>query len=367
MEYYCDVITEFFDIGRGGRGITEELIYNNKGNLPVISATSEDFQIFGEINRDLFKNKILNDIILVVRVGKAGKCQYVENECLVTENVLTLRLKDKYIGKVEPEWFSKYVNNILLNNATGERTGQRSISNEIIARIKIKIPKDIKLQENFVKKSHLLKSRLRDLININDKIINLMNKEILIESDFEIKCVSDVFDVTSGVRVTEEEAYNNAGNIPIITSQTTNNGITWYGSENWLRNFSKNNQLVIIDKECISWAKDGCAGKLFLRNMKFYPNDHCGVLLVNEDYVTKIILKWFYYTKQQYFYKYVYGKSGQGMLYEESVKRIKFRLPKDITYQERISKKYDKLEILHNRIDTYIKSINRLLEKVILN
>jgi len=50
-------VEEYFEIGRGASGITEELIYNNPGDIPVVSATSDRFFIFGYGSEGYFKGK----------------------------------------------------------------------------------------------------------------------------------------------------------------------------------------------------------------------------------------------------------------------------------------------------------------------
>jgi restriction endonuclease S subunit len=155
-------ISKFFDVGRGSSGITEELIYNNSGTLPVISATSSDFEIFGKVDEYLFKDKIVNNIILVVRVGKAGKCQLVEQKCVVTENVLTLKLKKEYADRISIYWFYRYVNHILITNARGDLTGQRNISKDIIDRIKVIIPEK-PIQEKTDNLYHLVEKKTHSL------------------------------------------------------------------------------------------------------------------------------------------------------------------------------------------------------------
>jgi len=94
-------------------------------------------------------------------------------------------------------------------------------------------------------------------------------------------------------------------------------------------------------------------------------NDHCGVLILRDEYKNKVNLKWFYYVIQQYFYKYVYGKFNQGMLYEESVKRIKFKLPLALEYQEMIAKKFDILNNSQIRINKIKQEINLLINEII--
>ena len=79
----------------------------------------------------------------------------------------------------------------------------------------------------------------------------------------------------------------------------------------------------------------------------------------------KVDLCWFYFTTQQEIHKSVYGKDNQAMLYEESVKKIKFKFPKDITLQKRIAQKYQELSKIHKNILSVMDNVFNLKREVI--
>lgn len=175
--------------------------------------------------------------------------------------------------------------------------------------------------------------------------------------------VSDVFYVKTGVRITEEEVYNNPGNLPCVTAQTLNNGITWYADKKWLDKFEKNGDKVLVNEECITWSKDGYAGKLFYRNYEFFPNDHCGVLIPREEFRELINLKWFVYTQQDLIMSHALQSNSQPMLYNEQMSIIEFSLPTnddetiDINTQNDIVDEFEKLIRLKNMVSrTFEKS-----------
>lgn len=164
--------------------------------------------------------------------------------------------------------------------------------------------------------------------------------------------MSDLFHITSGLRITQEEVYQNPGNIPVITSQTSNNGIAWRADERWLRKFKKNGKSLIITEECISWTKEGNAGKMFFRDHVFFPIDVAGVLVPKKN--VPINLSWFVAMFQEYIYTKVTSQGGQGKLYEEQMANIEINLP--------VIKGTDTIDLdLQNEM---YSSINNLLDKI---
>lgn len=175
--------------------------------------------------------------------------------------------------------------------------------------------------------------------------------------------ISDIFIVKTGQRIIEEEVYENKGDFPCVTSQTTNNGITWYASKEWL--LKEHNSSIIDVDECITWTKDGAkCGTLFYRNYPFYPNDHCGVLIPKDEYKKSINLKWFLYTKQEYIKGFVSQQGSQGMLYNSEMSEIEIEYPfpdKD-GIQDKVVEQYERLISKKSIIKNTLDRINELFE-----
>lgn len=116
----------------------------------------------------------------------------------------------------------------------------------------------------------------------------------------------------------------------------------------------------IFSGPCITWTKEGYAGKLFYREGEFFPIDVVGVLKPREEFESKVDLKWFLYSQQKNFYKSVYSRGNQGKLYQDTTKKIKFLLV-DLATQKRISKKYEEVEKLQFLIKKLIFKIESLI------
>ena len=172
--------------------------------------------------------------------------------------------------------------------------------------------------------------------------------------------IHEVFEVESGKRITEREVYQNLGKIPVVTSKSLGEGITWYEDETWLKKKGK-----IFTGELLTWTKEGYAGKLFYRNQKFFPIDVCGVLIPKKEFKDKLNLKWFLYCQQNIFYQNVYSKGTQGKLYQDTVNNIEFTLI-DKTKQDILEKKYNQLHNMKISSNKVLSEIYNLKNKYLL-
>ena len=190
--------------------------------------------------------------------------------------------------------------------------------------------------------------------------------------------ISDIFDIKTGIRITEEEVYSNKGNLPCITAQTSNEGITWYADEEWLKSLEKNGKQVIIEQPCVTWSKDGInAGTLFYRDYKFFPTDVCGVLIPKKEFVDSINLKWFKYFLQKHIYNNRTSESSQPKIYNEQMSIVEFELPTlsdgtiDIEIQNKMVLEYEKIDSTKKNVDKMLKKLKSkydfqlFIEKVI--
>lgn len=176
--------------------------------------------------------------------------------------------------------------------------------------------------------------------------------------------ISDIFHVKTGTRITEEEVYSHSGNLPCVTAQTVNEGITWYADELWLSKFKKNGESVIVNEPCVTWSKDGVnTGTMFYRDYKFFPNDHCGVLILKNEYRDLVNYKWFVYTQQDLIMSSSLQSSSQPMLYNEQMSIIEFDLPTlpdgniDVDIQNKIASEFEKLYQLGNDLENMIYKV----------
>lgn len=174
--------------------------------------------------------------------------------------------------------------------------------------------------------------------------------------------IKDVFWIKTGQRIIEEDVYNHKGEFPCITSQTSNNGITWYADKEWLK--EKHGAAIVNEENCITWTKDGAkCGTMFYRNYSFYPNDHCGVLILRDQFKEELNLKWFIYAYQDVIKNYVTQQGSQGMLYNSEMAEIEieYPFPDKVTVQDEIVKQCEKIKSIKEHLNQKISQLNDLV------
>lgn len=358
-------VKDFFEITRGMSGITEEFIYNNPGDIPVISASSDKFTIFGCVNEEAIpKNKIINyPAVLIIRVGKAGFTQIVSYEkYIVTENVLVLIPKRKYVDSFNMKWVENQLRPELIKNARGEINGQRNISTTIIKKLKFNNI-DLSEQEKYSKLILSLESIDSELKNSLDFLQNA-NIDYLFEEYDKIK-IKDCFNILGGTSgLTEEIIYQNYTEqpneeIPIFSGATLKN--------NFMGFIAKNNQsninLKIFKGPAILVARKGNAGTMkYIPNYEFTINDDAYVMILKEEWIEKINLKWFINQYQELFFNLVTSKSDNGTFNKSYVERQIIRIP-DINFQNNVAKKIqikeeiiESMQKLENEVEYLLNS-----------
>ena len=151
----------------------------------------------------------------------------------------------------------------------------------------------------------------------------------------EYKRVSDVCDISRGQVMSKDYIKENAGDYPVYSSQTENNG-----------ELGKINTYM-YDGEYLTWTTDGAnAGTVFYRTGKFSVTNVCGLLKVTTPL---LLVKFLYYTLSVEAPKYVSSGMGNPKLMSNVMGRIKVPVP-PVTVQEEIIKKLDVFANLVNEL-----------------
>lgn len=341
-----------------GEVISEEDIYCNydKNGIPVYSSNTKDQGLIGTVNTSFYNNsnaKGEEGDITWTTDGNAGNFTLRHKSFLFTNVCGKIIIKKKYKEIVSPQWLALYLN-LASKKYVTSKGGNSKLMKEQVDNIEVDII-DIDLQNKLVKEYILRKEQLDILNNTLTKINIQVNKKII--SNSKKFLMKELFDITSGLRITQNDIYDNIGDFPAVTSQTKNEGIAWYGDRKWLTSIEKNNKKVYIDKECLTWTKDGAkCGTMFYRNYEFYPNDHCGVLIPKLE----LNLKWVKQKIQPIILNHVVAKDAQGMLYEEQMANIEVDIPIDnegeidLDMQDKIYKEYETLTAIKSNLQKII-------------
>lgn len=164
------------------------------------------------------------------------------------------------------------------------------------------------------------------------------------------KKVSDVFTITQGHQITEEEIYNSFGDVPIFTGNDCLIG--------------KVNTSIIKsnDLPCISYPTKGRVGNFFIRRVLFEANN-TAVLVPKQEWRGRINLYWFISQISPKVKKECNSKAGVGYIGKEIMQRITFDIV-DKTRQILIGDSYNTAREFKNRICETIKSLEYNLQEI---
>ncbi|MCY9107926.1 restriction endonuclease subunit S [Bacillus atrophaeus] len=297
-----------------------------------------------------------------------------------TTNVCgTMVLREEYKDKVSLDWFvKKYQGKVYKEKKSQDTNGK--VMSMTLGNIEVDIPSIEKQEEELKSINKLIKIK-SNLTTVLEEIDMILSKIIQFDDVKEYK-VGEVFLMGTGRRIISSDIYNNLLNyeegnkeiIPIVSSGAiTNKGIMGYGDIAWLGSIVRGRKVVnawdtwknqagenyIIDTPCVTWNTDGSnVGTLYYRENKFYPTDHCGVLIPKDEYKDKINLKFFAYIQQYHFKK----ERGRANLHLSEMAPITFEIP-DIDVQNDAFSKIEKLEKYKNKLENIISNINDILEK----
>ncbi|MBD5097636.1 MAG: hypothetical protein HDT40_11735 [Lachnospiraceae bacterium] len=240
---------------------------------------------------------------------------------------------------------------------TSDKGGNRTFNKTLFEKLEVVIP-GIKEQNKIVEEYTKWETLYDYLLQKKKELQQTISK--IVKVNGETYKVSDVFKVSDGKRIKEEEVYYHKGDFPCATAQTKNNGITWYADRKWLESISKKS---IITEPCITWTKDGAkTGTMFYRDYPFYASDHCGVLIPKKEFEKKIYMKWFVFSQEYNIRQAVTARTGQTMLYKKQMEGIIFQMPL-YEKQVEIAKEYEKLDEINRKIQMIIDKVEQILCK----
>ena len=129
----------------------------------------------------------------------------------------------------------------------------------------------------------------------------------------EYRRVGDIANISRGKVMSKDFLKENAGDYPVYSSQTENNGqlgaITTY----------------MFDGEYLTWTTDGAnAGTVFFRTGKFSVTNVCGVI---ENISNDVDIKYLYYVLNREAPKYVNAGMGNPKLMSNVMAKISLPVP----------------------------------------
>jgi type I restriction enzyme S subunit len=147
--------------------------------------------------------------------------------------------------------------------------------------------------------------------------------------------VGEICRINRGRVISKEYLRDNAGEYPVYSSQTENNGVFGF-----IDSFD-------YDHESITWTTDGAnAGSVFYHHdEKFSITNVCGLLEITNP--SEVHTKYLYYSLGKEAKKYVSSGMGNPKLMSNAMSRIKVPVP-SLEEQARIVSILDKFDALVN-------------------
>ena len=149
--------------------------------------------------------------------------------------------------------------------------------------------------------------------------------------------LSEFLTINQGHQITDEEIYLvDDSKFPIYTAKNTIKGY-------W-------NQSIIKQKDlpCLSYPTKANQGDIFLQD-KLFDANNTAVLIIKEQYKTKVDLEWLLYKLRPLFLQFQTSKGGVSYLNKEIVNDIELFLP-NIEIQLEELEELRRLESIKNKI-----------------
>ncbi len=366
-------ISECFDYLSGNTGLSVRVIHANKGagDCVVLSSSLLDSTSLGYIDSNtilpngkrlkLFNNK---EGIVVSRNGYAGTMSYLKPGLYtLTDHAYILYIKDNCKYDIDLNWFILSNQYEIQEQFLTTKAGNQTFSiTECFKKFKFDIP-TIQFQKEIAEKYEIIEKEKKSLEIQKKKIENFYLEDI---KGYTLKSVPlfELFEPHQGNAIfTKKNIHTKGweGKIPVISSNTDNNGILDYID----RKYVKDKDYITVP--CLTWSIDGYAGKLFARNMEenpigFVANNHCGILYPLVD-TKKLYFPYLIYSLQPKFLEkaknYANKKLGNNQMTDILVDiPIDKNGDYDLLAQKEIANKYETINRLKSE---FIDRIDKLI------
>jgi len=325
---------------------------NSVSKIPLFS--TNPFEIYGYVEKSNLKD-FKNPYVLWgidgdfnIEIMPAGKKFATTDHCGCVEILDSKILPEFIVWRME---MKKYE----LGFVRSFRPSLERMSKQV----QFKIPLDSKGNFDLTEQKRIVKA-YKPYKDFHSRILEIKdeveNQNVSLESDYEGKkvLISKLFTVRRGnvfytkKRILGKKWY---GDIPVYSSKTEDNGLLTKIKLKQIKNED------LYYKHCLTWATDGYAGTLTIRNednvnnekkKKFYftATDHCGILTPN---YSTIYLPFIRYELEPIFLQKTKGY-GKNELKKKAVEAITIKIPTDsngdydFDKQREIAKSYENVE-----------------------
>lgn len=254
-------VSDIFEPFINGKGLTEQEIKDNPGQLAAIQSSSENNACMGFIDEQYcreMKYKIVSQPCLTVaRSGSAGFVSFQPNGCVVGDSAKALIIRAKDVNT----FHYLFMRTILMRNMYKYTYG-RKVKAEQYMDMEIVLPTTVdgdpnwSFMENYIKSLHY-----KPVVTVINKSLN----SVLDISEWREYKLEDLFDIKKGKRLTKADMIE--GNDNFLGAISSNNGVR-----------EKITADKLWDGNCITVNYNGSVGEAFYQSEPFWASDDVNVL-----------------------------------------------------------------------------------------
>lgn len=280
-------------------------------------------------------SRIAEGEVVCIPWGGNPIVQYYNGKFITADNRICFSNDDTYLS-------NKYLYYVLTSKLDEIKTfyrgsGIKHPNMQKVLDLKIPVPpleiqkEIVRVLDSFTELEAELEARKKQYEYYRNTLLTFNERERV-----EYVQIGDICNISRGRVMSKSYLIDNAGDYPVYSSQTANNGVFGY-----INTYD-------YDKESITWTTDGAnAGSVFYHNNEeFSITNVCGLLMPKREQVK---VKYLYYILQITLKKYVNSGMGNPKLMSNTMAKIKIPVS-SLEKQKQIVSILDKFEKLTNDI-----------------
>lgn len=316
----------FNEIEKGNYALTDEAVYSSLQNgdelIPLYGGNREHSTVERTISvsAKTKKNQAITvfdrEGIIISLDGSAGCMTYKKGERFaLNHHAGFITLKNGAEDEVCLEYFAIFFQNHYKSLAVSD--GSKTLSLQQIYSEDFSIP-GIEEQRRAVAAIKTISDKVGVLCQLKRSMERLLSQDIVYDTDDIVERaipLDTIARIIQGHQITDEEIYNQEGNIPIFTGPNDIKG--YWGSK----------IIDSTDLPCLTYATKAFDGTVTIQQSIFDANN-TAVLILKDEYKQIVELEWLQTILPNLFLKNATSKEGVSYLNKAIVQKLTIDIPK---------------------------------------
>ena len=353
----------FNEIEKGNYALTDEAVYSSLQNgdelIPLYGGNREHTTVERtiSISAKTKKNQAITifdqEGIIISLDGSAGCMTYKKGERFaLNHHAGFITLKDGSENVVCLEYFAIFFQNHYKSLAVSD--GSKTLSLQQIYSEDFSIP-GIEEQRRAVAAIKTISSKVKALCHLKKIVERLLLQDIVYDADDIVKravSLDTMARIIQGHQITDEEIYNQKGDVPIFTGP------------NDIKGYWEKAIIDCTDLPCLTYATKAFDGTITIQRSLFDANN-TAVLIIKDEYKSVVEIEWLQAILPNLFLKNATSKEGVSYLNKAIVQNITIDIPKHCI-QKKCIERHKQLSDLQVRINRLIQRYNTIITKEIV-